>query len=43
MLATIDTKFLNEKIIRIFSFCPFSTVNMKPHAGGGIYKKNCAE
>ena len=24
MLATIDTMFVNEKIIRIFSFCPFS-------------------
>ena len=39
MLATIDTKFLNEKIIRIFSFCPFSTVNMRPHVGGGFIKK----
>ena len=27
LLATIHTMFINEKIIRIYLFCPFSTYN----------------
>jgi len=29
MQDTIDTMFVNEKIIRIYSFCPFSTWNTR--------------
>ena len=40
MLATINIMFVNEKIMRIYSFCPFSTWNTRQMHLRGVLWQN---